>query len=155
MQYARSTRMCHYIWLDFAVCKAAFFFLAILTHNPLHRGKYITYVTVRHVNINKAERAQTSDSWLTEWQAPQRHMTAILSVVLNTTWALRLHTVNIWLILLLHKAERINESKCSLVFEWILLRTAESVPAQLELQNFTLRLRRSIRVQVQGPSVCN
>ncbi len=27
-------------------------FLAILTHNPLHRGKYVTYVPLCHVNVN-------------------------------------------------------------------------------------------------------
>lgn len=40
--------------------------LAVLTHNPLRSGRQVTYVTVRHANINKAEIAQTHGSLLTD-----------------------------------------------------------------------------------------
>lgn len=44
------------IWLHFAVFKPAYF-SAIVTHNPLGSRRYITYIIMSYVNINKLERA--------------------------------------------------------------------------------------------------
>lgn len=42
--------------------------LAVLTHNPLRSGRQVTYVTVRHANINKAEIAEITWQLTDRWQ---------------------------------------------------------------------------------------
>ena len=72
MQYIKNTRMPYYTWSHFAVYKPAscFFFLAILTRNPLRSGRYITYFTVCQANTTIcqlthriADCTLTSTSW--------------------------------------------------------------------------------------------
>ncbi len=59
VQYARSTRIFYYIWLDVAVCKPACF----SGHSDPQSSVQQKICHIHHgvcTNVNKAERAQTS-----------------------------------------------------------------------------------------------
>lgn len=57
MQYTKNTRVSYYIWLYFAACQPACF--SGFSDGPQPSERYVTYVTLCHANIHKANREHT------------------------------------------------------------------------------------------------
>ncbi len=118
MQYARSTRMFYYIWLDFAVWKPACF----PGHSDPQSSAQWKVCHIRHV-VSDIHNTETDNSWLTASQAPQWQMTAHLNV--STIYVFRLLcTINMLYILLLLRTKWIRVQMVSYIWviftlEWL------------------------------------